>query len=96
MTYRLTREAEADIIEIAEIGIRTWGIRQAQTYHNGLFDLFELIASTPEMARQRTELSPPVRVQRYRAHLVIYLTEDDGGVLIVRVRHGREDWQEDI
>ncbi|MFN3364093.1 MAG: type II toxin-antitoxin system RelE/ParE family toxin [Allorhizobium sp.] len=48
------------------------------------------------MARQRTELSPPVRVQRYRAHLVIYLTEDGGGVLIVRVRHGREDWQEDI
>ncbi|MFN3364094.1 MAG: hypothetical protein ACK40W_09035 [Allorhizobium sp.] len=39
MTYRLTREAEADIIEIAEIGIHTWGIRQAQTYHNGLFDL---------------------------------------------------------
>lgn len=49
MTYRLTREAEADIIEIAEFGIRSWGIRQAQTYHNGLFELFELIASTPEM-----------------------------------------------
>lgn len=49
MTYRLTREAEADIIEIAEIGIRTWGIQQAQTYHNGLFELFELIASKPEM-----------------------------------------------
>lgn len=95
MTYRLTREAEADIIEIAEFGIRSWGIRQAQTYHNGLFELFELIASTPEMARQRTELSPPVRVQRYRAHLVMYLIED-GGVLIVRVRHAREDWQEDI
>ncbi len=95
MTYRLTREAEADIIEIAEFGIRSWGIRQAQTYHNGLFELFELIASTPEMARQRTELSPPVRVQRYRAHLVMYLIED-GGVLIVRVRHAREDWQEDV
>jgi toxin ParE1/3/4 len=95
MTYRLTREAEADIIEIAEIGIRSWGIREAQTYHNGLFELFELIASTPEMARERGELSPPVRVQRYKAHLVMYLIQD-GGVLIVRVRHAREDWQEDV
>ncbi|MGL3607322.1 type II toxin-antitoxin system RelE/ParE family toxin [Rhizobium sp. G187] len=95
MTYRLTRAAEADVIEIAEIGIRTWGIRQAQTYHNGLFDLFGLIGLTPEMARERRELSPPMRVQRDRAHLVIYLI-DDAGVLIVRVRHGREDWQEDI
>lgn len=95
MTYRLTREAEADVIDIAEIGIRTWAIRQAQTYHNGLFDLFDLIASTPEMARERSELSPPVRVQRYRAHLVMYLIQD-GGVLIVRVRHSREDWQENI
>jgi toxin ParE1/3/4 len=95
MTYRLTREAEADIIEIAEIGIRNWGVRQARTYHDGLFELFALIASTPEMARQRNELTPPVRVQRYRAHLVLYLIEDDG-VLVVRVRHSRGDWQSDL
>lgn len=90
MPYRLTREAEADIIEIAERGLDRWGLGQTQLYHNGLFELFDLIASTPAMARQRTELTPPVRVQRYNAHLVIYLIDDEG-VLIVRVRHGRED-----
>ncbi len=95
MPYRLTLEAEADIIEIAERGLNRWGLRKAQIYHNGLFELFDLIASTPAMARQTTELTPPVRVQRYKAHLVIYLIDDEG-VLIVRVRHGREDWQEDI
>ncbi|MCZ8180265.1 MAG: type II toxin-antitoxin system RelE/ParE family toxin [Rhizobium sp.] len=95
MPYRLTRVAEADIVEIAEQGIRRWGNRQARVYHDGLFKLFELIASTPAMARQRTELTPPVRVQRYKAHLVIYLIDEEG-VLIVRVRHGREDWQEDL
>lgn len=95
MPYRLTREAEADVIEIAKRGLDRWGPGQAQIYHNGLFELFDLIASTPAMARQRTELTPPVRVQRYKAHLVIYLIDDEG-VLIVRVRHGREDWQEDL
>lgn len=95
MPYRLTREAEADIIEIAEQGLNRWGLCQAQSYHNGLFEVFDLIASTPAMARQRTELTPPVRVQRYKAHLVIYLF-DDVDVMIVRVRHGREDWQDDL
>lgn len=95
MPYRLTRVAEADIVEIAEQGIRRWGNRQARVYHDGLFKLLDLIASTPAMARQRTELTPPVRVQRYQAHLVIYLIDEEG-VLIVRVRHGREDWQEDL
>ncbi len=62
MPYRLTREAEADVIEIAKRGLDRWGTGQAQIYHNGLFELFDLIASTPAMARQRTELTPPVRV----------------------------------
>ncbi|THV21298.1 type II toxin-antitoxin system RelE/ParE family toxin [Peteryoungia ipomoeae] len=92
MRYRLSRKAEADIIDIAETGIRNWGLRQARTYHDGLFELFELIASTPEMARERDELIPPMRVQRFRAHLIVYRIEDNE-VLIVRIRHSREDWQ---
>ncbi|WP_348644505.1 type II toxin-antitoxin system RelE/ParE family toxin [Rhizobium sp. AQ_MP] len=66
MPYRLTREAEADVIEIAKRGLDRWGLGQAQIYHNGLFELFDLIASTPAMARQRTELTPPVRVSATR------------------------------
>jgi toxin ParE1/3/4 len=77
MTCRLTREAEADIVEIAEIGIHNRGVRQARAYLDGPFELFNLIASTPAMARPRTELTPPVRVQRYRAHLALYQVEDN-------------------
>jgi toxin ParE1/3/4 len=53
---------------------------------------FDLLAENPRLARERTELSPPVRVHPCGAHVVIYTVEDDGTVLIVRVRHGREDW----
>ena len=91
MNYQLTREAEEDLVSIAERGIELFGERQAQFYHNALFDLFEVISANPKMARERAELSPAVRVHPFKAHVVIYQIEGDG-ISIIRIRHGREDW----
>ncbi|KIV68650.1 ParE toxin protein [Rhizobium sp. UR51a] len=33
-----------------------------------------------------------MRIHPFRAHLVVYRVEADDDVLIVRVRHGHEDW----
>lgn len=44
------------------------------------------------MARERRELNPPMRLLPYHAHLIAYLVRD-GDILIVRVLHGRQDWQ---
>lgn len=68
-----------------------FGLAQAERYHARLQRTFELLADNPEMARERPELSPPARIHPCGSHIVIYVVHDDG-VLIVRVRHGREDW----
>ncbi|SMD15098.1 type II toxin-antitoxin system RelE/ParE family toxin [Rhizobium sp. RU36D] len=92
MVFRLTEEAEEDIIGIAEDGMRLFGPDQARKYHDELFAVFDLIAENPRMARERQEISPPVRVHPFKAHLVVYTIEASGDVLIVRVRHSHEDW----
>lgn len=94
--FRLTELAEDDVIGIAEDGVRLFGAAQAQRYHNELFAVFELIAASPRMARERQEISPPVRVHPFKAHLIIYTIEENGDVLIVRIRHGHEDWSPNI
>lgn len=94
MGFRLTVAAEEDIIGIAEQGVRLFGRVQASRYHDDLFALFDLLAANPRMARERLELSPPLRVHPFKAHLVLYRIEDDGDILIVRLRHGHEDWVE--
>lgn len=94
MGFRLSVAAEEDIIGIAEQGVRLFGFMQAGRYHDDLFALFDLIAANPRMARERLELSPPMRIHPFKAHLVVYKIEDDGDILIVRVRHGHEDWAE--
>lgn len=92
MGFRLSLAAEDDIIGIAEEGVRLFGPVQARRYHEELFASFDLIATNPRMARERHELSPPIRIHPFKAHLIVYQIEDEGGVLIVRVRHGHEDW----
>lgn len=94
MGYRLSKGADEDITSIAVVGIEEFGIEQAQRYHEGLFQLFDLLAANPRMARERLEIVPPVRVHPYKSHVVIYRIEGPG-ILIIRVRHGREDWMSD-
>lgn len=93
MGFRLSVAAEEDIIRIAGEGTILFGPGQARQYHDELFAIFDLIAANPRMARERHELSPPMRIHPFKAHLVVYRIEEDDEVFIVRVRHGHEDWE---
>jgi toxin ParE1/3/4 len=88
MEFKLSVLAEDDIIAIAEQGIAMFGPLQAKRYHAELFN-------NPQMARAREEISPPVRVHPFKAHLIIYQIEADGAVFVIRVRHAFEDWGRD-
>jgi toxin ParE1/3/4 len=91
MAYRLSRKAEDDLVALYLIGAQTFGSAQAERYFAQLQEAFEFIARFPKAARERTEIDPPVRVLPHKAHLIIYLIQEHD-VLILRVRHGSEDW----
>jgi toxin ParE1/3/4 len=82
--------AEADLADIWIHGAASWGIGQAERYADGLFALFDLLAAYPEMAREREEFTPPVRIHPSGSHLVIYRW-DGQGVEIIRVLHAHQD-----
>ena len=94
MAYRLSRKAVEDIIAIHGEGASLFGDEQAEKYHIGMGQVFQLLSDNPELARERKEIFPPVRVHPYGAHLIVYLILSNRDILIVRVRHGNEDWQE--
>lgn len=93
--YVLSRKAEEDIIAIFMYGVAEFGIQQAERYHDLLENAFQFLAENPEAARERLEITPPVRVHPIESHIVIYKLDADENVLIIRVRHGREDWRHD-
>jgi toxin ParE1/3/4 len=93
MGYTLSRKAEEDIIAIFLDGARQFGLQQAEQYHDLLEQTFQFLAENPLAARERPELTPPVRIHPIEAHIVLYTVDAAGGIFIIRVRHGHEDWK---
>lgn len=93
--YRLSRKAEEDIIATFLYGVAQSGIQQAERSHELLERTFEFLAQNPEAARERAEITPPVRIHPIESHIVIYTVDESGDIFVVRVRHGREDWRRD-
>ncbi|EGF91097.1 plasmid stabilization system family protein [Asticcacaulis biprosthecium C19] len=92
MSYRFTEEAESDLINIYLTGSERFGRRQAEAYLDGLHMTVGFLGQNPRAARQRVELQPPLHVHPYRSHLIFYQIEEEG-IVVVRVRHGHENWQ---
>lgn len=92
MPYKLTPEADHDLIEIYVHGFQTFGEPQAERYFSELEACFHVLSETPLMCRDRTEFTPPVRIRHHGRHLVIYILHTDG-ILIVRVLHDSMDVQ---
>lgn len=93
MGYRLSRAAEDDIIALYLDGVRQFGAAQADRYLTELERAFDFLSAHPFAARERTEITPPIRCHAHGAHIVIYLVIPRANVLILRIRHGREDWE---
>jgi toxin ParE1/3/4 len=61
-SYKLSIEAEMDIIRIFEYGVHQFGVAQAVRYYEMLFDCFNKIASNPFMFPKVTTYK---NVERY-------------------------------
>ena len=95
MPYKLTPEAENDLIEIYVYGFQKFGESQAEKYFSELEDCFQLLSETPLISRECEEFSPPVRIHHHGRHLVIYMIQD-GQILIVRILHDSMDIQQHL
>lgn len=89
--YRLTPRAISDLEEIWLYSADAWSIAQADRYADSFAQSFETILSMPEIARERAEFTPPVRVHPSGQHLVLYRIEADH-ILVIRILGGRQDW----
>lgn len=92
--YNLSAAAFDDLKALYRQGLATFGEAQADSYYEALLETLTALADFPEMARERIEFGRPVRIHRYKSHVIIY-TMAEAGIFVVRVRHGHEDWSAD-
>lgn len=89
--YRLTPRALDDLGHIWRYSAETRSPDRADRYIDDLIAIFEAIAATPTLARERSEFSPPVRIHVHESHLIVY-TAAAGQVVVLRLLGGRQDW----
>lgn len=85
--------AHADLRAIWDFTAAQWSPEKAEDHLSGLGRLFELLAQHPEIARERPEFHPPVRLHPYLSHLVIF-TNTDEVLEVISVVHRRANWSE--
>jgi len=88
--WALRPAARADLADIWRYGTSTWGVTQSERYIDALFAVFDLLAEFPELARDRPDFTPPVRIHPSSAHLVIYRLAGSE-IDIIRILHARQD-----
>ena len=88
----LAPAARRDLDEIWDHTVRGWGAAQAERYLRGLQRVLQTLQEFPELARERPEFRPPVRLHPYRRHLVVYRVEGDD-LVVLRILHQRRNWQ---
>jgi toxin ParE1/3/4 len=89
-SFALSPSAHADLEDIDEYTLATWGADQRDRYIHALFERFESIASMPATGRERPELAPGVRSMAHERHVIFYEVLE-GQCLILRVLHERRD-----
>lgn len=83
--------AQADLRVIWDHTASHWGQAKAEDYLQGLGRLFTLLTDHPEIARDRRDFRPPVRLHPYQSHLVIF-TNTALILEVIRVVHNRSNW----
>lgn len=87
-SYRLTKRAEAEVLDIFIYGIERFGPAQARRYGDELAHCFQLLADTPHMGRPAGTVGVGVHRHEFRSHVILYEPAADG-IVVLAVIHGR-------
>lgn len=96
--FLLSDDAAQDLQDIYRQGLDWFGERQADSYLEDLFDLFDLLACNPYMGTIFDVQAVPFHRYSHKAHVLIYQvikTKSElpqAGVKILRVFYGKSDY----
>ena len=71
MKYKLSKNADTDLVELYLYGCQQFGEKQAEQYFSELENCFQLLSETPLICRERIEFNPPVRIHNHGDHIII-------------------------
>lgn len=95
MKYQLTRVTEEDLDGIWFYGLDTWGVEQADYYHQQLMQTIEHLAESPLQGYAESEILEGLRSYPSGSHRIYYRVEE-GYILVARVLHQSMDAEQHL
>lgn len=90
--YRLTNEAASDLAGIWNYTADEWSEAQADSYYEMLVSTCDRIAAHPTWYRKKyNEIFNGLLGCKARKHVIFYIIDNEGDVLVVRILHKRMD-----
>ncbi|MGZ0187217.1 MAG: type II toxin-antitoxin system RelE/ParE family toxin [Alphaproteobacteria bacterium] len=91
MNIQLSRLAQADLDDIRDYTVETWGRAQWLKYFRGMAAAFKKISVDPMAGRSRDLLGPGLRSLPYEKHLIFFapIPAAGGAAVILRIIHQR-------
>ena len=90
--YLFTLKAEEDLEAIWRYTAATWSPDQADRYIDAIIQTIETLVAMPLLARERVEITPPVRIYPASEHLIIYQIDCDR-LSVIRILGSRQNWR---
>jgi len=91
-TFRLTRQAQADLISIARYTQKEWGISQRNLYLKDMDKCFHELSVNPSMGKACTEIREGYSKFPQGKHVIFYKSVSTEEILIVRILHQSMDY----
>lgn len=88
LSYRITADAQSDLIDIRRFTLQQWGLEKSRQYLSGMRSTLQLLAETPGMGQTRPELGADVSSFPHVSHVIYYLVDNDQ-VIVFAVLHKR-------
>ncbi len=86
--YRLTSDAQADLIEIRRFTLKQWGAIQSQKYLSELRRTMQFLAENPLLGKLKPDVGFNVLSFPYASHVIYYVVHEQQ-LVIFGVLHKR-------
>lgn len=76
LTYCLTPDAQADLIDIRRYTVKQWGETQSKKYLSELRQTFRLLTETPSLGKSRPDVGEKVLSYPHVSHVLYYVVHN--------------------
>lgn len=89
--FVVSPKAQADLDQIWDYTVKTWGADQAQNYIGIIRDVVNGLANGTKTSQTIDSIRPGYRKALAGSHLLFFKIDDAGTINIVRILHSRMD-----